>query len=91
MHVQESVQTIGGTKVRTYNGMPATRLQGVTWQKSRASNSRGNCVEVAELPDGGVALRNSRHPDGPALIYRRAEIEAFIRGAKEGDFDSLVQ
>lgn len=36
-------------------------------------------------------MRNSRHPDGPALVYTRAEIEAFINGAKDGDFDDLIR
>ena len=73
-----------------YNGMPATDLDGVTWVKSRRSGAQGNCVEMAQLADGGVAVRNSRHPDGPALLYTRAEIEALILGAKDGDFDHLV-
>jgi hypothetical protein len=61
------------------------------WQKSRRSNPSGNCVEVAELADGtGVAVRNSRDPNGPVLIYTRAEIEAFILGVRDGDFDHLV-
>jgi hypothetical protein len=45
---------------------------------------------MARLPDGQIAMRNSRHPDGPALIYTRAEIEALIHGARDGDFDSLI-
>ena len=36
-----------------YSGMPAARLDGVVWRKSHFSNPSGNCVEVAELPDGG--------------------------------------
>lgn len=72
------------------NGMPATDLVGVEWQKSGRSTPSGNCVEVAQLPDGQVALRNSRHPDGPALIYTRAEMSAFVLGARDGDFDQLV-
>jgi hypothetical protein len=71
------------------NGMRATDLVGVTWQKSHRSSPRGNCVEVAKLPDGHVALRNSRDPDGPALIYTKAEISAFLQGARDGDFDHL--
>jgi len=74
-----------------YNGMPATDLDGVTWVKSRRSGAQGNCVEMAQLADGGVAVRNSRHPDGPALLYTRAEIEALILGARDGDFDHLVR
>lgn len=72
------------------NGMPADQLAGVTWIKSERSNSQGNCVELAELADGSVAMRNSRHPHGPALVYTRAEIEAMVLGAKDGDFDHLL-
>ena len=75
----------------TRNGMPTAELPAVTWQKSRRSNPSGNCVELAVLPGGaGIALRNSRYPDGPALVYTSAEIAAFVQGAKEGDFDNLL-
>jgi hypothetical protein len=62
----------------------------VTWRKSKASNPSGACVEVAPLADGEIAVRNSRHPSGPALIYTRAEIAAFVAGAKAGEFDDLA-
>jgi hypothetical protein len=75
---------------QTYNGMPATKLDGARWQKANRSNSQGNCVEIAELPGEWIAVRNSRHPEGPALIYTRPEIEALILGAKDGDFDNLI-
>jgi hypothetical protein len=74
-----------------YNGMPAGELHGATWQKSHFSSPDGNCVELAKLEDGGIAVRNSRHPEGPALIYTLAEISAFIRGATEGHFDNLIR
>lgn len=70
------------------NGTRADCLP-VAWRKSRASNPSGSCVEVAGLADGEVAVRNSRHPSGPALIFTRAEIEAFLAGAKNGEFDDL--
>lgn len=73
-----------------HNGMPADQLGSVTWQKSRRSNPSGNCVEMAGLADGTVAVRNSRDPHGPALIYTPAEIAAFILGTKDGDFDNLL-
>ena len=73
-----------------YNGMPATALGCLTWLKSRNSNPSGNCVEVACLPNGEIAVRNSRHPAGPALVYTRAEIAAFLLGAKEGEFDRIL-
>lgn len=72
------------------NGMAASRLQGVIWLKSRHSNPSGSCVEWAELADGGIAVRNSRHPAGPALIYTRAEMAAFVHGAKDGELDDVV-
>ncbi|WP_041262090.1 DUF397 domain-containing protein [Pseudofrankia inefficax] len=73
-----------------YNGMSAAALKSATWQKSRRSNSQGNCVEMARISGDAVAVRNSRHPQGPALIYTLAEIEALIMGAKDGDFDNLL-
>ena len=45
---------------------------------------------MTKLPDGQIAVRNSRHPEGPALICTRAEIEALIRGAQDGDFDHVI-
>ncbi|MFI7337225.1 DUF397 domain-containing protein [Streptomyces sp. NPDC050085] len=72
------------------NGVPTTSLRGVQWIKSRRSAAMGNCVELAVLEDGSVAVRNSRHPEGPALIYTQAEMTAFLAGAKDGEFDALV-
>ncbi|MFJ4922297.1 DUF397 domain-containing protein [Streptomyces sp. NPDC088725] len=73
-----------------YNGMAAAELHDAVWQKSRHSNSQGSCVEFAKLPGGEVAVRNSRHPDGPALVYTPAEIEAMLLGVKDGEFDHLA-
>ncbi|MGW3012728.1 DUF397 domain-containing protein [Streptomyces sp. NPDC001219] len=72
------------------NGVPAEEITGVTWLKAQASVGAGECVEVASLPDGDVAVRNSRHPEGPALIFTRAEMRAFLDGAKGSEFDELA-
>jgi hypothetical protein len=45
---------------------------------------------LARLPEGTIAVRTRADPDGPALIYTRAEIEALIGGAQDGDFDALL-
>ena len=70
--------------------VPAATLGAVSWRKSVASNPNGDCVEVALLPAGGIAVRNSRGPHGSALIYTRAEIAAFVAGVKAGEFDDLI-
>ena len=73
-----------------YNGMPASGLGNVRWVKSRYSNPNGECLEMASLPGGEVAVRNSRFPGGPALVYTRGEIAAFLAGAKDGEFDHVL-
>ena len=74
----------------TYNGMPASQLRGARWRKSRRSSAQGNCVETARLSGNEVAVRNSRHPEGPALVFSGAEVRAFLEGVKDGDFDDLL-
>jgi Domain of unknown function (DUF397) len=69
-----------------YNGVRASRLWNAVWRKSRFSNPSGNCVELADLSAEVVAVRNSRDPDGPALIFTRAEWDAFLQGARAGEF-----
>lgn len=68
----------------------ADQLGPVSWRKSQASNASGDCVEVAVLDSGEIAVRNSRDPHGPALVYTRAEIAAFVAGAQAGEFDDLA-
>jgi Domain of unknown function (DUF397) len=70
-----------------YNGMPAGDLPDLQWRLAGGPQAG---VEMARLPDGQVAVRNAADPSGPALIYTRAEIEALIGGAQDGDFDVLL-
>lgn len=72
------------------NGTPASSLTEADWQASRHGDPQASRVELAPLPGGYIAMRNSRQPGGPALIYTHAEIEAFIAGAKDGEFDDMI-
>ena len=73
---------------QAHHGMTAATLAGVTWRKSKHSGCLGNCVEVAALNSDQVAMRNSREPTGPALIFSRGEMAAFLAGAKDDEFES---
>jgi hypothetical protein len=75
---------------RIYNGMPAGDLGTEGWHRPWSGGDGGNCLEARKLPDGRVAIRQSTDPDGPALIYTPEEIDAFIRGVKEGEADFLL-
>jgi hypothetical protein len=78
--------------VSTSNAGPGEReisasTGAATWIKSTYSGpTGGNCAEIAFLADGDVAMRNSRHPGGPVLIFTRAEWDAFLSGARGGEF-----
>lgn len=75
---------------RINDNLTTSRVPAVTWRKSRYSNPCGSCFEVAPLADGRIAVRNSRHPGGPLLIYSCAAMGVFIRGVKEGEFDGAT-
>jgi hypothetical protein len=96
MHVHLARMAIlGGAMPEQNGGRPGAvtarseQASEVRWRKSSASNPSGNCVELAALADGTVAVRNSRHPAGPALVYTRAEVAAFLAGVRNGEFDDL--
>ncbi|WP_211590176.1 DUF397 domain-containing protein [Microbispora sp. H11081] len=67
--------------------VPADDLACAVWRKAGRSNTAGDqCVEVARLCDG-VAVRDSKDPQGPRLMFTPGEWEAFIEGVKGGEFD----
>lgn len=62
-------------------------LNQARWFKStRSGPNCDNCVEVAFVNEA-IAVRDSKNPAGPALIFTAAEWDAFVGGAKDGEFD----
>ena len=69
--------------------MATPDLATAAWVKSSFSGNNGDCVEAAPLADGRIAVRNSNHPAEGVVFFTRAEIDAWIRGVKAGEFDDL--
>ncbi|WP_214415212.1 DUF397 domain-containing protein [Sphaerisporangium fuscum] len=67
--------------------MSAPETNDLQWFKAQASTSANGCVEVAHLPDGGVAVRHSREPDAEVIRYTAFEWDCFLDGVKKGEFD----
>jgi len=62
---------------------------GLAWLKAQSSAGNGQCVEIASAT-GKIAIRDSKDPDGPILVYTPGEFRAFLDGARNGEFDSFV-
>jgi hypothetical protein len=55
-----------------------------------SSRCHSGCIGVAALPDGGVAVRDTKTADGPVLTFTADEWDAFLRGVAAGEFDPAV-
>jgi len=68
----------GCTVDLAYGGIRPLQLPGAAWRKSSYSNPSGNCVEMARLSAGRVAVRDSKRPGDPVLVFTRTEWSAFL-------------
>jgi hypothetical protein len=69
-------------------GSPSTQ---VSWIKSSLSFANGDCVEVANLPDGDIGVRDSKNSEGAILRFTPGEWHAFLGGVRNGEFDKFGQ
>lgn len=61
-------------------------LTGAVWHKSTRSGGQGDCVEVAMNLPGIVAVRDTKDPNSPELVFSDSEWRAFIGGVTDGEF-----
>jgi hypothetical protein len=66
--------------------MDGLDIRRAEWSKSSYSSANGQCIQVARNLPGVVAVRDSKNPDGPKLIFSPADWRTFVSGVKGGDF-----
>lgn len=75
------------THTRTHMA-PEFTGAGARWFKSSYSDGAGNnCIEIADLTDtsyAGVAIRDSKDSQGPALLVGQASFAIFVQGVRPG-------
>nr|WP_219531072.1 DUF397 domain-containing protein [Nonomuraea guangzhouensis] len=65
-------------------------LSAAAWRKSsRSSDNGGQCVEVAMNLPGVVAVRDSKDPNGPKLLFSPTDWKTFVNSLKAGDAQYL--
>ncbi|WP_141583907.1 DUF397 domain-containing protein [Actinomadura sp. WMMA1423] len=53
------------------------------WRRSTFCVGDGNCVEAARMPDGNIAVRDTKRGDGgPILTFSAAAFDALLKQAK---------
>lgn len=69
--------------------MAPKRESSLRWVKSSASGG-GECVQVALAESDLVLVRDSKDPAGSVLTFDAREWDAFLAGAKAGEFDRCM-
>ncbi|MFE4361505.1 DUF397 domain-containing protein [Kitasatospora sp. NPDC058184] len=62
-------------------------LAGAGWRKSTYSNNGGDCVEVADGYPGVMPVRDSKDPEGPALVLPAEAWTSFVAAVRSSEFD----
>ena len=78
---RKSIRSNGGG-----NCVEVADLTRAAWRKSSRSGA-GECVEVADNLTGVVAVRDSKDPAGPALVFPPTAWDIFVTAVKDGEFD----
>lgn len=66
--------------------MYAPEIEAAVWRSSSYSGQSGNCIEVADGFAGAMPVRDSKDPQGPALVFPADAWRAFVDGVRAGDF-----
>lgn len=82
-----SITNIATTVMVAILAYVAMLIAVLTWTKSSLSHANGNCVEIADLEGGQVAMRDSKNITGPVLGISWEEWRAFLGGIRNGEFD----
>ncbi|MFF1902726.1 DUF397 domain-containing protein [Kitasatospora sp. NPDC058218] len=69
--------------------MTPINLTGARWVKSRHSGNGGNCVEISPDFPGLTPVRDSKDPEGPALVFPAAAWQSFVAGVQAGEFGAV--
>ncbi|MET9611806.1 DUF397 domain-containing protein [Kitasatospora indigofera] len=67
--------------------LPNAAASGLDFKKSSYSGQDNNCVEVAVPGGPATYVRDSKDPEGPALVFPAESLQAFVASAAAGDFD----
>ncbi|MFJ9691527.1 DUF397 domain-containing protein [Kitasatospora sp. NPDC101183] len=64
-------------------------LSGARWRKSTFSGQGGDCIEVADGYAGVLPVRDSKDPEGPALVFPAGSWQSFVAAVQAGEFGNV--